>query len=41
MQIRDDGLPMSKAKCIALVATVTGAAFLNVSLTTRVKCLRC
>ncbi len=30
----DDGepkLPMSKARCIALVATVTGAAFLNVS----------
>ncbi len=29
----DDGepkLPMSKARCIALVATVTGAAFLNV-----------
>lgn len=26
-----DGLPMSKARCIALVATVTGAAFLNVS----------
>ena len=24
-------LPMSKARCIALVATVTGAAFLNVS----------
>lgn len=27
----EDGLPMSKARCIALVATVTGAAFLNVS----------
>lgn len=27
----DDGLPMSRARCIALVATVTGAAFLNVS----------
>ena len=30
----DDGeseLPMSKGRCIALVATVTGAAFLNVS----------
>ncbi|PON23843.1 hypothetical protein TGAM01_v207171 [Trichoderma gamsii] len=25
----DDGLPMSRARCIALVATVTGAAFLN------------
>lgn len=25
------GLPFSKARCIALVATVTGAAFLNVS----------
>jgi hypothetical protein len=25
-----DGLPFSKARCIALVATVTGAAFLNV-----------
>ncbi|KAM0462984.1 hypothetical protein ACHAPV_003109 [Trichoderma viride] len=25
----DDGLPLSKARCIALVATVTGAAFLN------------
>lgn len=24
-------LPMSKARCIALVATVTGASFLNVS----------
>lgn len=29
----DDGLPLSKARCIALVATVTGAAFLNVSKT--------
>ena len=30
----DDGeseLPLSKGRCIALVATVTGAAFLNVS----------
>jgi hypothetical protein len=26
----DNGLPFSKARCIALVATVTGAAFLNV-----------
>jgi len=26
------GLPLSKARCIALVITVTGAAFLNVSL---------
>ncbi|KAL6904359.1 major facilitator superfamily domain-containing protein [Trichoderma evansii] len=25
----DEGLPLSKARCIALVATVTGAAFLN------------
>ena len=25
------GLPFSKARCIALVATVTGASFLNVS----------
>jgi len=25
-----DGLPFSKARCIALVVTVTGAAFLNV-----------
>ncbi|KAK1241442.1 hypothetical protein MKX08_001416 [Trichoderma sp. CBMAI-0020] len=25
----DDGLPLSRARCIALVATVTGAAFLN------------
>lgn len=30
----EDGLPMSRARCIALVATVTGAAFLNVSETT-------
>lgn len=28
------GLPFSKARCIALVATVTGASFLNVSLCT-------
>lgn len=27
-----NGLPFSKARCIALVATVTGAAFLNVRL---------
>jgi hypothetical protein len=25
------GLPFSKARCIALVATLTGASFLNVS----------
>jgi hypothetical protein len=27
---RAPGLPFSKARCIALVATVTGASFLNV-----------
>jgi hypothetical protein len=27
---KGNGLPFSKARCIALVATVTGAAFLNV-----------
>ena len=27
---RPPGLPFSKARCIALVATVTGASFLNV-----------
>lgn len=31
----ESDLPMSKAKCIALVATVTGAAFLNVRLPLR------
>lgn len=31
-QEQEPGLPFSKARCIALVATVTGAAFLNVSL---------
>ncbi|KAL7946021.1 MFS general substrate transporter [Trichoderma barbatum] len=27
--VDEDGLPLSRARCIALVATVTGAAFLN------------
>ena len=31
-----NGLPFSKARCIALVATVTGASFLNVSLTSSI-----
>jgi hypothetical protein len=31
----DTALPFSKARCIALVATVTGASFLNVSLAAR------
>lgn len=29
--VEEDGLTLSRARCIALVATVTGAAFLNVS----------
>ncbi len=28
---QNSGLPFSKARCIALVATLTGASFLNVS----------
>lgn len=32
---KEPELPLSRAKCIALVATVTGAAFLNV----RIFCL--
>lgn len=31
------GLPFSKARCIALVATVTGASFLNVSIDTKIE----
>jgi hypothetical protein len=31
-QPAESGLPFSKARCIALVATVTGASFMNVCL---------
>jgi hypothetical protein len=32
------GLPFSKARCIALVATLAGASFLNVRLTEALPC---
>ena len=34
---KEPELPLSRAKCIALVATVTGAAFLNVRIAFPIK----